>query len=305
MRIDNSRAKMWHKCPMAYQHRYKKNREKDWEKITGKPPAHRYGSRMHELLECHYLTTIGKKKYCTVPFDAPEFRNEVEMVTGVKAENVVVREGYPPAPAIIEDEAQLMFEMYRARYPVEPFEVLEVERVFEVPLCDEFPCQGGCSGHTYTGKIDLIVRDKASGLLRILDHKTQKRNAKSNLPGVWTARAQASLYMWVAERLMGEKIDCFILNLLTRQSDAGNCPPEFPDRQHIQRTPEQQEEAIRNIIWTADQIERMEKEFGDKPWPQDRDQCQIGNFKCDYYPLDVFGENEFTLAEFKEAEEYL
>lgn len=266
MRGDNSRAKSWHKCPIAYQERYVKNREKDWERITGKPPAHRYGSRMHELLEDHYK---GNPVYTL----------------------------YPAAPDIIEDEAQLMFEMYKAHYPVEPFEVLEVERVFEVPLPDSL--------HTYIGKIDLIVRDKTSGLLRILDHKTQKRNAKSNLPGVWTARAQASLYMWVAERLMGEKIDCFILNLLTRQSDAGNCPPEFPDRQHIQRTPEQQEEAIRNIIWTFDQIERMEKEFGDRPWPQDRDQCQIGNFKCDYYPLHVYGETEFTLAEFKEAEEYL
>jgi hypothetical protein len=279
---------------MAYQERYIKNREKDWEKITGKPPAHRFGKRMHELLEEHYKGEKG----------------------------IYLRE----LPGI-EDEAQLMFEMYKAHYPVEPFEVLEVERVFEVPLpvpCGEcrkltertkdgwFTChhEGNMWGrnipsHTYTGKIDLIVRDKASGLLRILDHKTQKRNAKSNLPGVWTARAQASLYMWVAERLMGEKIDCFILNLLTRQSDAGNCPPEFPDRQHIQRTPEQQEEAIRNIIWTFDQIERMEKEFGDKPYPQDRDQCQVGNFKCDYYPLHVYGETEFTLAEFKEAEEYL
>lgn len=266
MKGDNSRAKVWHKCPMAYQERYVKNREKNWEKITGKPPAHRYGSRMHELLECHYK---GEVSY---------------------------RHGGPIA-GLIEDEAQLMFEMYKAHYPVEPFKVLEVERVFEVPLPN--------SSHTYIGKIDLIVRDKASGLLRILDHKTQKRNAKSNLPGVWTARAQASLYMWVAERLMGEKVDCFILNLLTRQSDAGNCPPEFPDRQHIQRTPEQQEEAICNIIWTFDQIERMEKEFGDKPYPQDRDQCQVGNFKCDYYPIHIYGETEFTLAEFKEAEEYL
>jgi hypothetical protein len=276
---------------MKWQWKYQRKKEKDWERITGKPPANAYGSRVHELLEEHYANL---KKY-------------------------------RPAVASIEDEAQLMLEMYKAKWPVEPFEVLEVERVFEVPLPGETKrcvCYGNadpypkadcefCGGtgevavHTYTGKLDLIVRDKASGLLRILDHKTQKRNAKSNLPGVWTARAQASLYMWVAERLMGEKIDCFILNLLTRQSDAGNCPPEFPDRQHIQRTPEQQEEAIRNIIWTADQIERMDKEFGDKPYPQDRDQCQIGNFRCDFYTLDVFGENEFTLAEFKEAEDYL
>ena len=183
MRIDNSRAKMWHKCPMAHQERYKKNREKDWEKITGKPPAHRYGSRMHELLEEHYKGEKG----------------------------IYLRE----LPGI-EDEAQLMFEMYKAHYPVEPFEVLEVERVFEVPL--PVPC-GECRKLTHIDKDGWFTMRRSKVLEYTgLDKDSQKR-AKKMLNGLELIEIRSRPGNIHELRVNEDKMIYYVSEFLTKEDE--------------------------------------------------------------------------------------
>lgn len=207
----------------------------------------------------------------------------------------------PPAESEFEAECQTMLAAYEAHYPVEPFEVIASERYVEVPLPN--------SSHIYIAKIDGIVRAHDTGMLNILEHKTEKRGGKQNLPEAWAARPQVALYLWAAEQIYGEKVDQIILDVLTRQSPAGREPASF-SRQHLQRSSEQITDALANITWAADQIERMTEEFKDRPpaqpWPFDGEQCASGFFKCDYYKLHVFGRSEELLeAEFAEAEEYL
>lgn len=266
MRLDNSRARLWHKCPAAYQERYIWKIQKDY--AIGKAPATTFGKRQHELLEEYSLGRAGGSIY------------------------------EPSADPGVEDEAQVMFEAYKAFYPQEPWEVVDVEKLFEVPLPD--------SEHTYTGKVDLIVRDKKTATLQIVDHKTEKRGGKSNLPGVWAAKAQVSLYLWAAQQIYNEPFGSIVLNVLTRQSPKGQKPPEFR-RDNLQRTPAQQEEAVRNIVWVADQIEQMEREFGrEDMWAQDRDNCQVGNSACEYRDLHLYGRDERLIQiAYRPAEEYL
>ena len=251
---------------MAYWEAYVAGIEKDWDR-SGVQPKH-FGHRIHELLENYYRKVAG--------LELREFES---------------------ATPDIETEAEVMMEQYKLHYPEEPFEIVETERMFEVPL------PGG--KHSYTGKIDLVIRMKDTGKLWLLDHKSQKRNSYTNTPQAWAARAQVGLYTWAAEQLYEEPFDGIILNVLRRQSDKGQFGPEFW-RDSLQRTEDQKDEAIRNIIWVADQIEQMHKDFGDGPnWPQDREQCQKGNFQCEFYSLHILGRTPETLGLYRPKKPYL
>src|SRR6185437_5443695 len=145
------------------------------------------GSRVHELLECYYK--------------------------GLKGDPVPEYPAHPVEKCGLE--AQWMFEAYLAHYPADEWRIVDVERTFEVALpsmchncystnveCqhDKVWCRD-CEEHTFSyghslvGKIDLIIQD-SEGAYYIVDHKTQKRSAKSNLPQKWAARDQASLYLY-------------------------------------------------------------------------------------------------------------
>ena len=283
MRIDNSGANDHRVCPWLYYEKYVKE-DTGLELIpTDKYTSLQYGDRMHQILEEHYS---GKQKY--PPSEVPE----------------------------LEDEAQLMIAAYRAHYPNEQFKVLDVERTFEVSLPDYCPTcysplchpwiqgDGICRGqvvceecgtiyyssrHTYVGKIDLFYEYKDE--LYIMDHKTEKRTAKSNLPQKWAAKDQATQYWWAAEQVYGRPINRFIVNVLRRQSPAGREGPQFPDRQRVERTEIQIETALRDLVYEADLIEKHKSIFGDKPWPAHRENCYTWG-ECEFYRPHLYGWDE-------------
>ena len=194
-----------------------------------------------------------------------------------------------------------MISQYIAHYPIEDFDVVDIERTFEIPLPD--------SDHTYTGKFDGVVRGKTTHRLRLLEHKTEKRGSKNNTPEVWAARTQVGLYLAAGEILYGEPFDDIILDVLTRRSPGQRIGPTFR-RDTLQRNEYQRTMALKNITWVADQITRLEDTLGrDVMWPQHTENCCKGGFKCDMYELHVTGEGErspfVVLKYFKEAERYL
>jgi NAD-dependent dihydropyrimidine dehydrogenase PreA subunit len=290
MLIDNSAAVQFKFCPWAYYESYVK-------KIEPKPRMNNeytpleFGARMHELLEEWYK---GKTIYEAHP-------NEV-----------------------LEMEAQLTIAAYQAKYPQEEFEILDVERTLKVQLpdyCDrcysteyvvnaQHPavtegllCEK-CRNyflpgrHIFTGKIDLFVRSNIDGNLYIIDHKTEKRGAKSNLPQKWAEKDQASLYLWAAERIYGERPANFIVNVLTRQSDKGQVGPSFPERQKLERSAANIEHAVRDLVYWADKIEECQRIFGDKPWPANRENC-YGWGPCEFALLHGYGEDTQLIREIK------
>jgi len=263
MILDNSRANTFRTCHYKYQEKYVKN-------IEPKPypgedyTALQFGSRMHELLEEY-------------------------------AKGVLI---YPESPIVaLEVEAQVMMAAYKAQYPAEEWDIVDVERTLLVQLPG--------SEHVYAFKIDLVVRSHATGKLSIIDHKTQERSAKSNDPQKWAARDQATLYIWGASVYYKEEIENFIVDILVRQSPAGQKPPSFPERQKLERTPEQIAIAIRDIIYVADQIVDCEKRFGNEPWPATREECKTWG-QCEYYLPHTYGwSDEIRDVKYQPREEYL
>jgi hypothetical protein len=257
------------------------------------------GSRVHELMEVKYKLQAGMA--------APDYP--------------------PPANGSLEREAQWIMQAYNAHYPNDRWEILDVERTFRIALpkyCDQCytlaekyevswdcPSCGQYLGHNdadhyVVGKMDLFFRDLEDGRLYVLDHKSEKRGSKSNLPQKWASRDQASIYLWAAARLYKESVANFVVNTLTRPSEAGKVGPSFPERQKLERTPIQIETAIRDLVIVADDIERYKRIFGDGPWPANREEC-YGWGQCPYYALHTFGDDvELILRhKFSPKKEYL
>lgn len=276
MKIDNSRAKLWWTCPLAYRERYVNN----IEPRDRNSDALEFGTRMHQLLELRHLVLRGDER-CPV---------------------------YLPH-ATLEAEAQLTLAAYESHYPEEPFDVVDVEKYFEVRLpCKGCPHDWGlerlCDCHIYCGEFDAIVRMRDSGRLWLLETKTERRGGKDNLPEAWQQKSQVGLYLWAAEQVYGQEFEGILLNVITRQSPKGQERPSFR-RDSLVRSPGQQREAVRNIVWIADQIERNQTE---QYWPTNRNQCvNPMGWRCDYYALHSTEERseELVQIKYKEAEKYL
>lgn len=253
MRIDTSKLNAWHFCPAYYQELYLLGIQKS----VGVSSALEFGKRMHELLETHYRGMAG-----------------------------MWQNGYGPhSDAMIESEAQTMMAAYRAQYPQENFSVVEVENKFEIPI------EG--TGHILVGRMDGVVRMVDTKKLWLLEHKTEGANSRANTPEAWVARGQVGTYLWAGREIYGEEFGGILLNVLTRSGTASRVslprPPRFR-RDSLVRTVAQQEEAIDNLVWAADQIEQLERTHGaGKLWPQDRGRCYDGWRKCQFYELHVIG----------------
>src|SRR6266849_3543179 len=105
--IDNSAANEFRTCPLLYY----ENREAEGTGLELKPKLGEVtpldlGSRLHELQEEYYQELKGTP---IVP--------------------------YPESPnAPLELEAQMIMAAYKAKYPMENFEIVDVERTFRVEL---------------------------------------------------------------------------------------------------------------------------------------------------------------------------
>lgn len=260
-------ANTFRTCPRKYYEAYIRKVEPIVFKEEEGYSALEFGDRVHQLLE---------ELYKHVPF------------------NTI----YNPSPnAALEEEAQDLLREYRAHYPQEEFVVVDVEHNGLIQLPN--------SPHVYAYKRDLLGRF-SSGKLYAIDHKTEKRGSKSNLPQKWSARDQATLYIWATQQEYKTDDVQFAVNILTRQSPAGRIRPSFPERQKLERSAEQIRIAVRDIIYIADEIERMQERFGDRePWPANREECYTWGY-CDYYVPHTFGESDdIWKHKFQPKEEYL
>jgi PD-(D/E)XK nuclease superfamily protein len=298
MMIDNSQANAFRTCPLLWYEQYAaQGTGLELKPRIGEVAPMDLGSRVHELLEEYYTA---------MKFGAIEDH------------------GYPPSPnEALENEAQIIFSAYRAKYPVEEFEIVDVERTFKVELprfcklcytclpygadyCVNGECLAPCffRPHIYTGKIDLTFRQDK---LNIMDHKTENRRGQRNMPKKWAARDQATLYLWAASRIYPlEEIGQFYVNILKRPSEKLQEGPLFPDRQRLERTPEQLEIAVRDIVFIADEIERYKATFKDGLWPANREACSSGWSECDFYMPHTYGwSEEMRKQKYQAKSEYL
>ncbi len=146
---------------------------------------------------------------------------------------------------------------------------------------------------------------RQAGELYIMDHKSQKRGAKSNIPQKWAARDQGTQYLWAAEKVYEEPINRFLINILTRPSEKGQEGPSFPERMRVERTEIQIETALRDLVVVADTIEKYHKMFGDRPWPAHRENCYVWG-QCEFYTPHLYGWDPIIMQEkYRPKKEYL
>jgi len=277
MKISNSMLRAWQTCPLYWyekHHRLNPDGSRGREKVRLSPGGTDFGTRMHELL-AHRLRILGGK------FVADSVRD------------------YPtPKWPEIEDEVQAMLHAYIAYYPQEDFEVLDVERTIEVPL----------GPHTYVFKCDLWGR-KADGNYFVMDHKTESRFSKANLPEAWVAKTQASLYLWACEQYYGVRPDHLVVDILTRASKKGECGPMFR-RYQAERTNAQREQAALTLELWANEIagQAAVKADNTDEWLNYRNDnaCvnEMTGWKCDFYQPHVLGESPehdalYQIAEYR------
>lgn len=229
-------------------------------------------------------------------YTALEFGNREHELQEEHYKKVPILSLHPASSnASLEEEAQDMLREYLLHYPKEDFEVVDVEHNGIVQLPN--------SHHVYAFKRDLLVRKNEK--LIAIDHKTEQRGSKSNLPQKWAARDQASLYIWATQQEYPNVEVEFWVNILQRRSPAGRVRPSFPERQKLERTKNQIEIAVRDIIYIADEIERMHDRFGDEPWPANRENCYTWGY-CDYYQPHTYGwSDEILKHKFQPKPEYL
>ena len=274
--IDNSAANAFRTCPTLYLNEFLKEgtglEPIPFEKETYSPLE--LGDRGHQLMEEWYK---GETIY-------PASANED-----------------------MENELAVIMAGYSRKYPTRESEgirrVLAVERSIKValpaicPLCFAqyegqalaCACGGVLVQHIYTGKMDLVV-EMDDGKLGIIDHKFEKRLAKSNLPQKWAIRDQATLYVWAASKLYNrapEDVN-FIVNVLRRPSEKLQVGPEFPDRQKLERTQLQVAKAVRDISIIACEIEKFKRLFGEDNWPDHKENCYVFG-QCDFYLPCLYG----------------
>lgn len=87
-----------------------------------------------------------------------------------------------------------------------PFEAVEslIEVAYEVPLDD-------AGEFIFTGRLDAIVRERASGQLYVLDHKTTGQ-IDVKWAGGFRLDSQMTGYVWAAEQTLGERVAGVYIN---------------------------------------------------------------------------------------------
>jgi len=125
--------------------------------------------------------------------------------------------------------ATAMMRGYAARYPVEEFEVVALEKTFKGKIIN--PATGAASrSFTLAGKVDGIVRVGDEHFL--LEHKTASTIDASYLERLWTD-FQITLYSHYVDQALGIPIAGVVYNVLVKarlKQGAGETEAEFEAR---------------------------------------------------------------------------
>lgn len=170
----NSMLNAWRKCKRKYRLTY----IEELQRMRLRKPLY-YGDLAHRLLELMYLgCSLEHIKKASEEWISAQV-NEVglsvkendyfHIVDGVYS---LIDETELEAKSIASDVMELIEYYFHAIYPAEKekWEVVFSEQRFNVPFIDRNNCRH--KTWRYAGKWDMVARDRASGRVIIIDHKT-------------------------------------------------------------------------------------------------------------------------------------
>lgn len=201
-------------CPRRYRNRF----------VRGLAPlerdeALRLGTVWHELLERRYKAV----QTGAAPFKASDALEYLDARYPARAVDAEQRRQWHLLRA--------MYAEYDRRFGSETFDVIDVEREFEVPIVN--PATGAESrSFVLRGKVDLVVHLKDTSELAIVEHKTT-----AGITGNYIERLpldfQVHLYAATLSRLFKEPVRWVIYNAIEKsrlQQKAGETEAEFEAR---------------------------------------------------------------------------
>ncbi|MBL9150779.1 MAG: PD-(D/E)XK nuclease family protein [Phycisphaerae bacterium] len=195
-------------CPRKYQLRYVEHLRR-----PERPDALAFGSVIHAALESWYRLTNDPHRLLKV-------QALIDAAFPLRDADPEVRHHWHLARGMIEG--------YAARYPTEPFEIVEIEKEFTAEIRNP---DTGRESQTFVigGKADGIVR--LDGELYLLEHKTASSITSDYLDHLWTD-TQIALYSHYLREL-GYPIVGVLYNVLLKtrlRQRAGETQDEFEIR---------------------------------------------------------------------------
>ncbi len=173
-------------------------------------PNLRFGSAVHQFLECWHRTRDLAQVLDLVDRSYPNRAGDDDQLRDWHLATAIMK-GYP------------------ARYPVEEFEVVELEKTFEGEIVN--PATGATSrSFTLAGRVDGIVR--IGGEHFLLEHKTASTVDSGYIERLWTD-FQIILYCWYVEQALGFHVSGVIYNILVKaklQQSRGETEAEYEAR---------------------------------------------------------------------------
>jgi hypothetical protein len=178
--VSYSELDTFRQCPLKHHWAYIER----WRRPVDENSALAKGSLWHLVLETHYLE-LQKHDRLTPESEAEAIKAAADAVfpllvnesTGLQSE--------------VQELVAWIYDGYIRRWGAEPeFDIVGVEHAFQIPLKDD---QGQDTKFQIKGKIDLVVRDRATGQLWVVDHKSG-----ANLPNQLDLEIddQFGLYVW-------------------------------------------------------------------------------------------------------------
>lgn len=175
----------YRQCPLKHQWSYVER----WRKPVTEGGALAKGSLFHLVMETHYavLQKHDRKTKTSCESALAESREAVKIhlydqKTGAQTET--------------QELIEWMFDGYVAKWGADPdWDIVGIEQAFQLPLIDD---EGQESPYQLKGKIDLVVRDRMTGHLWVVDHKSG-----ANLPSTMDLEIddQFGLYSWAMKQL--------------------------------------------------------------------------------------------------------
>jgi hypothetical protein len=186
MILTHSSIAAFKSCRRKYQYRYIDGIEQ-----KDRPIYFDFGTAVHLALASHYRGA-----------GAQDVIAEVEKYF---ADNAPTQDESERLQKWIEAREMIlaMYRNYAAKYPKEPFKVLEIEKEFSNPLSNE---------NHLAGKIDMIVEENG---LWVVEHKSAK-SIDGNYKKKLTLDPQSLLYLTAAETIYGKPFNGVIYNVLAK-----------------------------------------------------------------------------------------
>jgi hypothetical protein len=228
--ITSSRLKAWRRCARYHQLRF----EEGYERVVRDPVLH-FGDLVHRGLD-------------------PWWRAMAEGLAGEAQLDRALAAVEGEADPFERARAEALLTGYHHRWEGDRFEVLGVELEFRAPLVN--PATGEVSRHyQLAGKIDVLVRDRLTGAIYIIEHKTSSEDIT---PGsaYWQRLkldGQVSMYYLGAEAL-GYRVDGCIYDVLGK-----------PDLRPLKATPVEQRKYTKPTKGEPPRLYKGQRETDETP----------------------------------------